>query len=280
MIQASLIISLQNNVLINDLMLASIERQLFRDFEVIIVADHATSDVIRTVQTRLPLLNVPARVVWSADSGFTPSREQQLISTAIRNAESTYCIFVDSSIILHREFIREHLLQSTEGYILTGQSVELSESIVSELTADEVRNGWLEYKYWRILADGVFGCSTHVMRGLYLHSNLMRKLVFIQVNDVYSQHFSLNVADAEQLLFASEQSRDITMKNLLHDNNLQVIDITNAAVSYHCNENKQPTLQFSQGVLQRVKRIRYKVPELGFQPVMVEAKRVKNKKRF
>ena len=280
MIQASLIVSLHNNVLVNDLMLTSIERQSLRDFEVIIVADSATSDVIRTVQTRLPLLSVPARVVWSNDSGFTPSREQQLISTAIRNAQSNYCIFVDSSIILHSEFIREHLLNRSPNIILSAKSVELSESIVAELTTDNVRNGWLEYKYWRVLADGVFGESTNVLRGIYLHSSIMRRIMFTNINDVYTHHFSLHVADAEQLLAATEQSRDVSMKQLLSEVSFCAVDITNTAIGYHCNDNKQPTLQFSQGVLQRVKKMRYKVPDFGFQPAMVEAKRMKNKKRY
>lgn len=271
---ASLIISLSNNAHFADLALVSLERQSHKNIELIVIADGVGHDVVRMVQTRLPLLPFPARVVWNSEQSLYPTDGQRLLATALRHAEHDYLIFADGDCIAHPEFVQEHCAYCNQGTILTAKRVELSDTISYSLAVQDVRNGEPEKHYGRILADGIFGQSVHVTRGWYLRNRLLRRLRVRQHRHVYASNFSLFRNDAERLLLMNGVADEYT---LIRNAGLDIVNLTNVAVQYHLNSNSQRRLLLASDVFERVLRLRRTVGEFGLQPagVMLEAQRAR-----
>ncbi len=276
--RASLILVLQNNLHFADLSLVSIEMQSVRDFELIVIADNASSDVIRTVQTRLPLLNVPARIVWASESGATQSREQLIVHTALRSASCDYLIFSDSSMIIHPCFVEEHVKAWHSGQILSGRRVELSSLVSSNLTTSDVRSGHLQSEYSRIVLDGIFGQSTQVSRGFYVQSPLIRRLLSSVSDDIYASNFSCSREDALKLRDFIESEHELNHNSLSRHTGMHIRMLRNVLIQYHLNESNESPMRIAAGVLERVKRLRYRVGEFGLQPAMLEAQRVRQQR--
>ncbi len=273
MARATLILVLQNDLHFADLSLVSVEQQTLRDFELLVLADNASSDVIRTVQTRLPLLNVPARVIWSADQNLNSSREQLIVHAALRSCSTDYLIFCDSSMILHPRFVEEHVMNQRAGQILSARRVELSSQLSNSLQTDDLRAGWLQKKYIYVLLDGIFGQSTQVSRGFYIRSPFLRRALSGLSDDIYAANFSLFREDALKLREFIESAELLNHQSLALHTGLHIRMLRNVLVQYHCNASSEAPIKIAAGVLERVKRLRYRVGELGLQPAMLEARR-------
>ncbi len=273
MSRVSLVLNLQNNLSFAELCLTSLERQTYRSFELLIVADGASSDLIRTLQTRLPLLQLPARMVWSQDTQLSPSRAQQLIATALRSSDADFFVFCESSELFHERFVEEHVRYCTASTILSSRRVELSPSMSGELSNDLIRDGWIENSVLSIVVDGIFGQSTYTLRAIHCELNFWQKLSRRNASDVYGSNFSMHRSSAVQLLNFLDSEATANAQSLRAACGLNILRVRNVIVHYHLNERDEEPLRLVPGMLERVKRFRYSVPEIGLQPAMLEAQR-------
>ncbi|WP_142602946.1 glycosyltransferase family 2 protein [Solitalea koreensis] len=91
----------------------------------IIIADDGSNDetrnLINSFQKEFP---IPLIHVWHEDNGF---RKTIIMNTAISKSLGDYIIQIDGDIILHSEFIKDHLMAAKNGFFIRGSRTQLLE---------------------------------------------------------------------------------------------------------------------------------------------------------
>ncbi len=277
--RAALLVQLRNNLSFTELCIESIEQQSFRDFELIFLADNASSNVIKAVQTRCQSLSLPAHVAWSSEQR-SAAPEQHLLHTALQVCSAEFLMFSDSTMLLHPLFAEQHVLGQQSGSIATGRQVELSSALSSRLNPDDIRSHWLQRKYAYVLLDGVFGQSTQVSRGISLSGSVWQRLLRRRSDDIYAANFSLRRDDAVKLRDFIDSALELNRDSLNRFADLRIQMYRNSIIQYHLHESHDIPLPLVPGVLERVKRLRYSVSELGLQPALMEAPGLFSRRRL
>jgi len=98
--------------------------------EIIITDDgslHPTNELIESFRT---LITVPIIHIWHEDLGF---RLAAIRNKGIAKANFEYIIQIDGDVILHRNFIEDHLSLARKGHLLQGSRTLLGQSYSSSL---------------------------------------------------------------------------------------------------------------------------------------------------
>ena len=106
MIKATIIAAFYNRIDFLKLVLAGLERQTEKNFELIIADDGSSENVVREINKIIPVHSFPIKHIWQEDKGF---RKNKILNKAITESESDYLIFVDADCVPHRSFIEGHL---------------------------------------------------------------------------------------------------------------------------------------------------------------------------
>jgi glycosyltransferase involved in cell wall biosynthesis len=126
----SLIISTYNWPQALDLCLKSVLIQSRMPEEVIIADDGSKDDTRQLIKTYQEKFPVPLVHVWQPDEGFQLSR---IRNKAIAQAKEEYIIQIDGDLILHPQFINDHVGLSQPGYFVTGSRLILSPQTTKHL---------------------------------------------------------------------------------------------------------------------------------------------------
>jgi glycosyltransferase involved in cell wall biosynthesis len=122
--RVSLIITTYNRPDALLLVLRSIERQITLPYEVIIADDGSTNDtkeVVTSFQEKSDILVIHS---WQEDSGFRAAKSR---NKAISKSNGDYIVLVDGDMILHPEFINDHINNAQPGYFAQGSRVLLTQ---------------------------------------------------------------------------------------------------------------------------------------------------------
>jgi glycosyltransferase involved in cell wall biosynthesis len=119
----SLIITTYNWPQALKLTLQSVLMQSRSPDEVIIADDGSGPDTARAVRDVFNVSPTKWRHVWHEDRGVRQSRIKNL---AVKHSRGDYLIFIDHDVVLHPEFIADHLAVAEEGMFLQGKRVLLS----------------------------------------------------------------------------------------------------------------------------------------------------------
>jgi glycosyltransferase involved in cell wall biosynthesis len=257
-VSASLVISFYNKIEYLRMILAALERQSFKNFEVVIADDGSRPEVveeIRLIQTRSPL---SIQHIWHEDLGF---RKTKILNECIRKSKSDYLIFIDGDCIPHYKFIEEHFKNRKENFLLAGRRVNLSAKLSTTLTADKIRSGFLERGFtWKLIADGIFGTTNHVMKGLYFNNNFVQKFLNRKVKGVLGCNFSLHkntllsINGFDERYLAPAVGEDTDLEVRLIWNNVQIKMVKNMAVQYHIYHPKLNRSQVNLALFEEVKK--------------------------
>jgi len=99
----------------------------------VIVADDGSGPATRAVIERLARdFPVPLRHVWQEDLGFRASRCRNL---GIAASRSEYIVLIDGDMVLHPDFIADHLALAGRGHFLQGGRFRMSEQATGRLLA-------------------------------------------------------------------------------------------------------------------------------------------------
>lgn len=263
----SIIISFYNKIEYLKLILAALERQSLTDFEVIIADDGSGPEVVNDINAiieRTPLL---IQHVWHEDKGF---RKTMIFNEAIRRSRSEYLIFIDGDCIPHWRFIQEHYENREAHVLLAGRRTYLSERLSAKMEPDKIRRGYLEGRFlFDLLCDGVFGKSTHVIKGIYVRNALLRRYLNRSVAGVLGSNFSVHKTDLEAINGFDERyqapavGEDSDIELRLIWNNVKMRMVKNIAVQYHIHHKKLPRSQKNMDIFEIVKREKTPFTEYG-----------------
>ena len=129
----SLIISTYNWPRALYLCLDSVMQQTVMPSEILIADDGSgmsTRDVVKHFENISP---VPVHHIWHEDRGF---RVAAIRNKAIAASRGEYIIHIDGDLILHRNFIQDHMIFAREGCYVSG-----SRGVITEMLAEKVLSG-------------------------------------------------------------------------------------------------------------------------------------------
>jgi len=129
----SLIITTYNRPDALLLVLRSIELQTLIPNEVIIADDGSNSDTQVAINSFQESSSLNIIHSWQKDNGFRAAKSR---NKAIAKSNSEYIILIDGDMILHPEFIQDHLNNAEPGCFIQGTRVLLTENETSNALKD------------------------------------------------------------------------------------------------------------------------------------------------
>jgi len=98
--------------------------------EIIICDDGSAASTQEVIDRLRKVANVPVIHVWQPDEGFQLSR---IRNKGLAAASGAYILQIDGDIILHKHFVRDHLIQATRGHFYSGNRFYLSPALSKEI---------------------------------------------------------------------------------------------------------------------------------------------------
>lgn len=171
----SLIISFYNKIELLKLVLAALEIQTFREFEVIIADDGSKPEVVEEIMRIKSNYFFQIKHVWQEDNGW---QKNKILNKAVVASEGEYLIFIDGDCIPHRRFIQEHIESRAENQIVSGRRIMLTENISKTLTIKKIKEGYLEFAIgFPLFFETVFGGEkTYMENILRIRNPFLRKM--------------------------------------------------------------------------------------------------------
>ena len=121
-----------------NLVLSSASIQRVMPSEIHIADDGSTGETARLIEVWNQQLPIPVSHHWQQDDGFRPNPVR---NEAIANCSSDLVITLDGDMVMHPDFVADHLEFSKPGCFIQSRRVRLSES----LTARALRDGKFEF---------------------------------------------------------------------------------------------------------------------------------------
>jgi glycosyltransferase involved in cell wall biosynthesis len=242
--KVSVVISFYNKIEYLKLILAALERQSFREFEVIIADDGSRPEVVADIERIVAESPLSIQHLWHEDLGF---RKTKILNEAVRKSRSEYLIFMDGDCVPHWRFVEEHYTNRELRVLLAGRRVYLSEKLSRSLDANRIRKGYLEGKFLLdLMTDGIFGKSSHVIKGIYIRNKGVRKFLNRSMTGVLGSNFSIHKEDLvaingfDERYEAPAVGEDSDIELRLIWNNVKIRMVKNIAVQYHIHHKKLP----------------------------------------
>ena len=266
MIKASVIAAFYNKIDYLKLVLAGFERQTEKDFEIIIADDGSKEDVIKEIESIASNYSFRIKYIWHPDKGF---RKNKILNQAILASETDYLIFIDSDCVPHSKFVDEHLKEKENNKVLTGRRVNLSQKITNELTEQNIKDGFIEKNYLKIIDDGLFGKSYDVEKGFYFENKFLRRVFNKKYRGILGCNFSLHKIDLidingfDERYEAPSIGEDSDVEFRLGLNGVKVKSLNHIAVQYHLYHKLQERLQKNLDLFEDIKKSRITYTPFG-----------------
>ncbi|WP_462254054.1 glycosyltransferase family 2 protein [Ferruginibacter sp.] len=133
MSSSSLIISTYNRPGALQLTFKSLLQQVQLPDEIIIADDGSASDTEKIINEFKSKISVPVKHIWHQDNGF---RLAAIRNKAIAAAAHEYIIQIDGDLILHPQFIHDHIVFAKDGSFVTSSRVLINQEKTTALIND------------------------------------------------------------------------------------------------------------------------------------------------
>ncbi len=116
------------------LTLTSILYQVIPPDEIIIADDGSREDTREMIEEFAKRSFIPVVHSWQEDNGFRLSQSRNL---AISKSKYNYIVIVDGDLILHKNFISDHIKNAERGFFLQGSRALLSEELTKKMLEEK-----------------------------------------------------------------------------------------------------------------------------------------------
>jgi len=232
----SLIISFYNQAGPFELVLASLQQQRFKDFEVIIADDGSSKESTERLNTLIDRSELKFKYVHQEDKGF---RRSKILNNAVMESDAEYLMFIDPDCILHPRCMEEHFKHRENKVVIAGRRVDLSPVLSTRLSPELILDGWLWGKYrMPLLLDGLRKPDkTRREFGIY-KTRLIRSLLNRKEKGILGSHFSLHRKDFIDVngfdeRFTHYGGEDTDLDYRLRRNGVKMKTLKHIAIQYH-----------------------------------------------
>ena len=217
---------------------ASLGRQMFCDFEVLVADDGSGPDLANVIRDLQKKCALPVRHVWHEDHGF---RKTVIVNAAAALATAEYLVFIDGDCLLHHRFLERHYSHKRPGAVLAGRRVMLSEAITKRISIADVESGKIEKPsfWWN---DCQKGQRKH---GLYVPGSFHIENIFKKRYWIVGSNFSVHKSDFASVNGYDEDIvgrgvEDINLTARFRLKGVRIMTITREALQYHCFHRSDP----------------------------------------
>ncbi|WP_425325943.1 glycosyltransferase family 2 protein [Neisseria wadsworthii] len=129
-LRVSLLITTYNRPDALQKVLYSTLQQSVKPVEILIADDGSREDTAEVIQIFASHCPIPVKHLWQEDDGF---RAAQARNRAIAAANGEYMVIIDGDMVLHPEFIRDHIQAAQKNTLIQGSRVMLTQEKTAEL---------------------------------------------------------------------------------------------------------------------------------------------------
>ncbi|PLX68541.1 MAG: hypothetical protein C0603_05150 [Denitrovibrio sp.] len=127
----TLVISVYKNISFLDLVLKSVARQSFKDFEVIIAEDNDADEMTSFVQQAKEKYWFDIKHVSQPDEGFL---KDKILNEATKVSSGELLVFIDGDCVLHPKFLYEYSKNMAKNTCLFGKRVLLGKEFTKSIS--------------------------------------------------------------------------------------------------------------------------------------------------
>jgi len=160
--RVSIIIAIYKDLEALQLIIDSLKRQSYTNFEVIVAEDNNSQDISGYIKsiTGMDILHTSQE-----DIAIRKSRSQ---NNAILTSTGEYLIFIDGDCVLYRDFINSHVYLSDKDTVLAGRRVNLG-PVMSRLIRKRLVNAALLEKFYFVLLPLLWiDRASHATQGIFI----------------------------------------------------------------------------------------------------------------
>ncbi|MGL4347740.1 MAG: glycosyltransferase [Chitinophagaceae bacterium] len=223
----SVIISIYKKLDNLELILLGLERQSFKDFEVIIAEDNYSSNTIAFLEEARKKYFFPIQHVSQEDKGF---RKCRILNEALRISKGEKTVFLDGDCIPHKHFLKMYNRYIQQNIFFSGRRIMLTEKISQQLKT--TKN--LQLLKWLYLL--LYRC-THLKYGLYIPfyprrtSIKKRGIVGCNMGGTKKDLLEVNGFDEDYMIPAVGEDSDLQWR--LEKKGVSIQAISNYTIVYH-----------------------------------------------
>jgi cellulose synthase/poly-beta-1,6-N-acetylglucosamine synthase-like glycosyltransferase len=222
----SLIISLYKRLDFLNLVLQGIEKQSFRNFEVIIAEDDNAPETVEFLKQAGKQYSYPIKHVSQEDIGF---RKTKILNTAIVAAEGEQIVIIDGDCIPHKHFLKEYAKAIRKNKICYGRRTYLSKKFTIQLLQEKSISNLTFLKAY-------FSGSTYMGAAIYIpflksFSKQYREIIGCNWGILREHIFSVNGFDEDYIRAGAGEDLDINWR--LKAKGMSMKSMKNRAIVYH-----------------------------------------------
>lgn len=170
--------------------LAALDHQSDRHFEVIVADDGSNQQHLSEALAIESLVNFPVKHVWHPDVGFTAAKVRNL---GVAQAAGGYLILLDGDCVPEIDFVKRHRMLAQSGHFVNGSRVLLSEGLTQSAIAREVNLS--NQSTWQWIARRFRGESSKWTAKFRLPDLSIRRQTAFRWKGIRSCNMALHKAD-------------------------------------------------------------------------------------
>jgi cellulose synthase/poly-beta-1,6-N-acetylglucosamine synthase-like glycosyltransferase len=219
----SLIIPFYKRLNFLNLILQGINRQSYKDFEVIIAEDDNATETVEFLEQARKQYGYPIKHVSQEDIGF---RKSKIMNAAICASAGEQLVFLDGDCIPHKHYLKEYAKAIRKNKICYGRGVFLSQKITTLLLKEkEITN----LRLLKVLFSGSKGMKNAIYSPLIKNINKQHRPIIGRNWGILREYvFRVNGFDEDCSII---DDADIGWR--LKATGLQMECVKNRAIVYH-----------------------------------------------
>ncbi len=256
-IRASLLLATYNMPKHLKMVLAALDRQSFREYEIIICDDGSDEETKQIIETFKKSSKLHVQHIWQEHKGF---RKCRILNQGLRQAQGEILVFLDGDCVPHKDFIRDHVESQEKGRYLAGRRVELGEKISAWLEPKHVAQGFFDFPHPRLILSVMQGDTEHLQRTIRVKAPWLRKKLGMErIDDLKGCNYSVSRADLEAINGFDEEyegygREDTDVELRLQNLGLKIKSLKGLALQYHVWHPRREFTPANDERLEEIKR--------------------------
>lgn len=161
--KASVIIAVYKDVQALSLVIMALQRQTYKNFEVVIAEDGESPQMQEYVAS---ITDLDVKHTTQEDIGVRKARSQ---NNGILASSGEYLIFIDGDCVPYTTFVEAHVVLAKQGVVRSGRRLNLSMEFSSSFREGKLKSWEFEKSFWKYIPKLIVDQETRFKQGIYIN---------------------------------------------------------------------------------------------------------------